>query len=308
MDRYKQSKPFTCSDCGSHKTIHISESGDTVCAKCGLVIHEREINPGPEWRAFTADERNARTRTGSPIRYTSSDKGLSTMIGYGNADTYGRKLSPERRAAITRMRKWQIRSRVHSSVDRNLSQALSEIDRMSSQMGLKQSVKELAAMLYRQLIVKKLVRSRSIDALAAASIYAALRLRKIPRSLKEISQHSHLHWKVIGRYYRLLVRKLQLKMPIPDPMNYVPKLIIKLELPGEMQTKVFEVLQKAKDHEGLITGRDPKGLAAGAIYIASILTDNRVTQREIASAAGVTEVTVRNRYKELVRELEIRTI
>lgn len=306
--KYNQSKPFTCSDCGSHKTISISQTGDVVCAKCGLVVHEREIDPGPEWRAFTTAERNARTRTGSPIRYTSSDKGLSTMIGYGNNDSSGRKFSPERRAAITRMRKWQIRSRVHSSIDRNLSQALSEIDRLTSQMGLKQGVRELAAMLYRQLIVKKLVRSRSIDALAAASIYAALRLRRIPRSLKEISQYSHLHWKVIGRYYRLLVRKLQLKMPVPDPMNYVPKLITKLELPGVMQTKVFEVLQKAKDHEGLITGRDPRGLAAGAIYIASILTDNRVTQREIASAAGVTEVTVRNRYKELVRELEISTM
>jgi len=307
-DKYDQSKPFTCPDCGAHKTIRIAETGDVVCAKCGLVVDEREIDPGPEWRAFTADERKARTRTGSPIRYTSSDKGLSTMIGYGNRDSSGRKFSPERRAAITRMRKWQIRSRVHSSVDRNLSQALSEIDRLTSQMDLKQGVKELAAMLYRKLIVKKLVRSRSIDALAAASIYAALRLRNIPRSLKELSKHSHLNWKVIGRYYRLLVRKLQLKMPVPDPMNYVPKLITKLDLPGEMQTKVFEVLRKAKDHEGLITGRDPRGLAAGAIYIASILTDNRVTQREIASAAGVTEVTVRNRYKELVRELEISTI
>ena len=306
--RYSQSKPFTCPDCGSKKTVRISQTGDLVCARCGLVVDERPIDPGPEWRAFTSEERNARSRTGSPIRFTSSDKGLSTMIGFGNKDSAGRKFSAERRAAITRMRKWQIRSRVHSSVDRNLSEALSEIDRLISQMGLKNGVKELAAMLYRKLIVKRLVRSRSIDALAAASIYAALRLRRIPRSLKEISQYSHLHWKVIGRYYRLLVQKLQLRMPVPDPLNYVPKLITKLELPGVMQTKVFEVLQMAKDHEGLITGRDPRGLAAGAIYIASILTENRVTQREIAAAAGVTEVTVRNRYKELVRELGISTM
>ena len=187
-------------------------------------------------------------------------------------------------------------------------QALSEIDRLSSQMSLKKSVKELAATLYRKLVVKRLVRSRSIDALAAAAIYAALRLRRLPRSLKEISKHSHLDDKVIGRYYRLLVRKLNLRMPVPDSMNYVPKLIIKLDLPGEMQEKVLEVLQQAKDHRGLTTGKDPRGLAAGAIYIASILTDNRVTQREIAIAAGVTEVTVRNRYKELVRKLQINPV
>jgi transcription initiation factor TFIIB len=172
-------------------------------------------------------------------------------------------------------------------------------------MGLKKGVKDLASTLYRKLVVNRLVRSRSIDGLAAASVYAALRLRQLPRSLKEIAKHTHLDYKKIGQHYRLLVRKLRLRMPVPDPMNYVPKLIIELDLPGEMQEAVLKVLRKAKDHNGLTTGRDPRGLAAGALYIASILTDNRVTQREIANAAGVTEVTVRNRYKELVRELQI---
>jgi transcription initiation factor TFIIB len=172
-------------------------------------------------------------------------------------------------------------------------------------MELKRGVKELAAMLYRKLIVKRLVRSRSIDALAAASVYAALRLRKLPRSLREVAKFSYLDYRVIGKHYRLLVRKLRLRMPVPDPKNYVPKFISKLALPGEMHEKVLEVLQDAQDQKGLTTGRDPRGLAAGAIYIASILTDNKITQREISNVAGVTEVTVRNRYKELVRELQI---
>ncbi|MFX1484723.1 MAG: TFIIB-type zinc ribbon-containing protein, partial [Promethearchaeota archaeon] len=292
-------------ECGAQTTVRITQTGDTVCTRCGLVMSERLIDPGAEWRAFTAEERKARARTGGPIRYTSADKGLSTTLGWGNRDSTGKKFSSERRAAITRMRKWQIRTRVHSSTDRNLTRALSEIERLASQMGLKKGVKEHAAMLYRKLIVKKRVRSRSIDALAAASIYAALRFRKLPRSLKEIAKHTHFDFKVIGKYYRLLVRKLQVRMPIPEPKNYVPTLITKLSLPGEIQEKVLEVLQYAREHKGLTTGRDPRGLAAGAIYIASILTDNRVTQREIASAAGVTEVTVRNRYKELVRELQI---
>jgi transcription initiation factor TFIIB len=166
-------------------------------------------------------------------------------------------------------------------------------------------VKELAAMLYRKAIVKRLIRSRSIDALIAASVYAACRLRKIPKSLKEIARSSSMDWKKIGRHYRLLTRKLKLKMPIPSPKTYVPKLITQLDLPGVMQEKVLEILDDAKAHGGLVTGRDPRGLAAGAIYIASIITDNRVTQREIARASGVTEVTVRNRYKDLVRNLEI---
>jgi transcription initiation factor TFIIB len=295
----------SCPDCGSHKTIQIERNGETVCGGCGLVISERRIDNRQEWRAFTADERKARARTGGPIKYTSHDKGLSTMIGWGYRDSSGRKFSSARRAEIARLRKWQIRSRVHSSVDRNLSQAMSEIRKLSSQLGLKKSITELAAMLYRKLIVKRLVRSRSIDALAAASVYAALRLREMPRSLKEIGRYSFQDWKVIARCYRILVQKLKLRMPVPDPMNYVPKFITKLGVPGEMQETVLDVLQDAKDHGRLLVGRDPKGIAAGALYIASILTDNRVTQREIAAVAGVTEVTVRNRYKELVKELEI---
>lgn len=303
-----ESGSISCPDCGSQKAIRIEKNGETVCGSCGLVISERRIDNRQEWRAFTAEERKARARTGGPTRYTSHDKGLSTVIGWGHRDASGRKFSSERRAEIARLRKWQIRSRVHSSIDRNLSQAMSEIERLSSQLGLERNVTELAAMLYRKLVVKRLVRSRSIDALAAASIYAALRLREIPRTLKEIGHHSYQDWKVIGRYYRLLVRKLKLRMPVPDPMNYVPKFITKLGLPGKMQETVLDVLQDAKDHGRLLIGRDPRGIAAGALYIASILTENRVTQREIASVAGVTEVTVRNRYKELVRELEIKTI
>lgn len=299
-------KSKVCSDCGSQKTIQIMRTGETVCAECGLVIDERRIDDGPEWRAFTPEERKARSRTGNPVRYYFHDKGLSTIIGWRNRDTSGKMFSSERRAEISRLRKWQIRSRVHGSVDTNLSRAMSEIERLSSQLGLERSAYELAAMLYRKLIVKKKVRGRSIDALAAASIYAALRFRKTPRSLKEIGLHTHIDWKVVGRYYRLLVQKLKLRLPIPDPVNYVPKLITKLNLPSVMQETVIQVIMDAKNHGGLLTGRDPRGIAAGAIYIASILTDNRVTQREIAAAAGVTEVTVRNRYKELVRELEIK--
>jgi transcription initiation factor TFIIB len=168
---------------------------------------------------------------------------------------------------------------------------MSELDRLSSQLGLTKSIKELAALLYRKLIVRRLARSRSIDAMVGAAIYAACRLRKAPRSLEEISRHSRVSRKKIGQHYRLLVEKLKLRMPISDPANYVPRFITQLKM--------------AKQQRTLVTGRDPRGLAAAAIYIASILMDHRVTQRDIAMAAGVTEVTVRNRYKELVQKLNI---
>ncbi len=305
-EKAKQDKvKTTCPECGGEDLIRDSEKGEVICGTCGLVLDEHRIDHGPEWRAFTTEERNSRARTGAPTNYTIHDKGLSTMIDWRDRDSSGRRFSAKQRAQIYRLRKWQIRSRVHSSVDRNLAQAMTELDRIASQLGLADGIKELAAMLYRKLIVKRLVRSRSIDALVAAAVYAACRLRESPRSLEEIARQSRVSKKKVGASYRQLVMKLKIRMPIPGPEKYVPRFVTDLDLPAVIQHKALEILENAKKKHGLVTGRDPRGLAAAAIYIASILTDNRVTQRAIASTAGVTEVTVRNRYKELVRELDI---
>ncbi|MHA1636667.1 MAG: transcription initiation factor IIB [Candidatus Thorarchaeota archaeon] len=296
---------FTCSECGGNEVVQDMQAGERICATCGLVVSDHRIDTGPEWRAFTADEKDARSRAGAPTNYAIHDKGLSTMIDWRDHDSTGKRFSAKKRSEIYRLRKWQIRTRVHSSVDRNLAQAMSELDRLSSQLGLTKGIKELAALLYRKLIVRRLARSRSIDAMVGAAIYAACRLRNAPRSLDEISRHSRVTKKKIGQHYRLLVEKLKIRMPISEPSNYVPRFITQLKLPGIVQQKVLEILEMAKTNRNLITGRDPRGLAAAAIYIASILTDHRVTQRDIAMAAGVTEVTVRNRYKELVQKLNI---
>ncbi len=296
---------FTCPECGGNDIVQDTEKGEMICSSCGLVVSDHRIDTGPEWRAFTSDEKDARSRTGAPTNYSIHDKGLSTMIDWRDHDSQGKRFSAKKRSEIYRLRKWQIRTRVHSSVDRNLAQAMSELDRLASQLGLNKAIKELAALLYRKLIIKRLARSRSIDAMVGAAIYAACRLREAPRSLEEISRHSRVSKKKIGQHYRLLVEKLKLRMPISDPANYVPRFITMLGLPGKVQQKVIEILEAAKKQRSLVTGRDPRGLAAAAIYIASILLDHRVTQRAIASAAGVTEVTVRNRYKELVLKLGI---
>ncbi len=304
-ERARNKSGFTCSECGGTEIVQDLEKGERICAACGLVISDHRIDTGPEWRAFTADEKDARSRTGAPTNYAIHDKGLSTMIDWRDHDSQGKRFTAKKRSEIYRLRKWQIRTRVHSSVDRNLAQAMSELDRLASQLGLTRSIKELAAVLYRKLIIRRLARSRSIDAMVGASIYAACRLRSAPRSLEEISRHSRVSKKKIGQHYRLLVEKLGLRMPISEPANYVPRFITQLGLPGKVQRRVLEILEDAKKQRSLITGRDPRGLAAAAIYIASILEDSRVTQRDIAMAAGVTEVTVRNRYKELVKRLNI---
>ncbi len=294
-----------CPECGSTDIIIDPERGDRVCGNCGLVISDHFIDSGPEWRAFDQGERDRRSRTGAPISFSIHDKGLSTVIDWRDQDATGKKFSAKRRSEIYRLRKWQIRTRVHSSVDRNLAQAMSELERLASQLSLSKSITELAALLYRKMVVQKLARSRSIDAMVGAAIYAACRMRNSPRSLEEIAKESRVSKKKIGQHYRLLVDRLKLKMPISDPANYIPRLISQLNLPPRVQRRAIEIIRKAKEKRTLVTGRDPRGLAAAAIYVASILEDAKVTQREIAVAGGVTEVTVRNRYKELVRKLKI---
>jgi transcription initiation factor TFIIB len=301
----EDSEQETCTECGSKDITVDYTRGETICSNCGIVLTSRNIDSGPEWRAFTSEERNKRSRVGSPSTFTVHDKGLSTMIDWHDKDSFGKKLTPKRRAQIYRLRKWQIRTRVHSSMDRNLAFAMSELDRLSSQLGIPRGVKETAAVLYRRAIEKKLIRGRSIEAMIAAAVYAACRERKVPRTLDEIARHSRVNRKELGRCYRLILRELEIIIPMASPVDFIPRFGTELILSGTTQRKAAEIVKMARE-KGITAGKDPTGLAAAAIYISAILEGERRTQREIAEVAHVTEVTVRNRYKELVKELNLR--
>jgi transcription initiation factor TFIIB len=298
---------ITCTECGGKIIVEDERRGERVCANCGLVLSDHRIDTGAEWRAFSAEESDSRSRVGAPMRYTVHDKGLSTVIDWKDRDTSGRKLSPESRSKMYRLRKWQIRSRVHSSLDRNLAQAMSELERLASQLGLPKPIRELAALLYRKAIIKKLVRGRSIEAMVAATLYAACRIRQKPRPLDEVADASRVDRKKLGQCYRLLLRSLNVRVPLSNPVDYISRFASELSLSSPVQLRTVELLERSRDF-GLTIGRDPLGLAAAAIYVASIMMDERRTQREIAEVARVTEVTVRNRYKELVKKLGIESI
>lgn len=271
---------------------------------CGLVLTDRIIDEGPEWRAFDQEQRDKRARVGAPLTFTIHDKGLSTMIDWRNRDSYGKDLAPKRRAQIYRLRKWQRRIRVSDATERNLAYALSELDRMASSLGLPRTVREIAAMLYRRAVEQRLIRGRSIEGVAAAALYAACRQSRIPRTLDEVAEVSRVGKKEIGRSYRFIARELRLSIPPTSPIDYVPRFISELKLLGEVQAEAVQILKMAAS-QGLTSGRGPTGVAAAAIYVASVLGNSRRTQREVAAVARVTEVTVRNRYKELVEKLNL---
>jgi len=295
----------SCVECGSTKLIKDYERAEIICMNCGLVLHEKLMDDGPEWRAFDMEQMDKRSRVGSPITYTIHDKGLSTMIDWRNQDIFGKNLTPKRRAQIYRLRKWQRRIRVSDAKERNLAVALSELDRMASHLSLPRNVREVSAMIYRRAVDSRLIRGRSIEGVCAASLYAACRRCRIPRTLEEISGFAKVNKKEIGRSYRYIARKLNINIPPIDPVDYISRFVADLKLSGMVQKKSIEILRRAVT-SGLTSGRGPMGLAAASIYIASLIFNEHRTQREIAETAKVTEVTVRNRYKELVEKLHIK--
>ena len=293
-----------CSKCGSGHLNKDYSRAELVCNNCGLVVDEDIIDHGPEWRAFDSEQRDKRSRTGSPMTYTLHDKGLSTTIGWTNRDAYGKFIPTKYRAQLFRIRKWQRRIRINDSTERNIALALSGVDRLSSTLGLPRTVRETAAMTYRKAAMKKLVRGRSIEGVVAASLYAACRQCNVPRTLEEISTVANLPKKEIGRNYRYISRELALKLLPTTPRDYISRFCSELKLSNDVQTKTLEILGNAANKE-LTSGRGPTGLAAASLYIASVLCGERRTQREVSQIAGVTEVTIRNRYKELAKKLDI---
>lgn len=291
--------------CRHDELIADYNRGERVCMKCGLVVREQLLNRGPEWRAFTKEERNKRTRTGAPQTHSSHDKGLSTVISLTDRDASGRRIPAAQRLKMMRLRKWHYRTHAGSSRERNLSQAMAELDGLVDRIHLPASTKENAAVIYRRALRQDLVRGRSIAAIVAASLYAACRQLEIPRTLREVAAASKIRKKNIARCYRLLLRHLEIQMPTVDPVHYVPRIASIANIPQRDQNRAIEIISMAKDLEVHI-GKHPKGLAAAALYMACLEDDDyEMTQKELAQAASITEMTVRNRYKGLKRKLRL---
>jgi transcription initiation factor TFIIB len=270
-----------------------------VCEACGLVVEEDEIDHGPEWRAFDSAEKDRKSRVGAPTTEMMHDKGLSTNIGWQDKDAYGRTLSSRQRRKMQRLRTWNERFRTRDSKERNLKQALGEIDRMASALGLPKNVRETASVIYRRALEDDLLPGRSIAGVATASLYAAARQAKRPRSLDEIAAVSRVEKMELTRTYRYVVRELGLEVAPADPESYIPRFASELDLSDETQRQARDLIDEARS-SGILSGKSPVGIAAAAIYAAALLSNERVTQSQVSDVANVSEVTIRNRYKELL--------
>ncbi len=289
-----------CPECGCTYFEEDEGRAEITCSRCGLVMQDSMIDTTQEWRAFDEEQRSRRARTGAPLTFTKHDKGITTEIGKGPGELF--KVPAKKRAQYYRLRKWQ--KRLVESKNRNLSFALSELQRLVSYLGLPKNVHEEVAKTYERAVDKGLVRGRSMESVVAALLYAICREYNTPRTLEEITAASGVEKREIGRTYRYVCRELTIRILPSQPEDYVPRFASMLGLSDKVQAKATEILKGASKFD-IVSGKGPTGVAAAALYIAAVLNDERRTQREVAEIVGVTEVTIRNRYKEIIEKLGI---
>jgi transcription initiation factor TFIIB len=289
-----------CPECGSTNLAVQKERGEAICRDCGLVLEDKMIDFGRDWREFEDDSGGSKRRTGAPLSVTKADLGMGTDVGQ-KSDVY--QLSAKGKNKFIRLRKWQ--HRISTAIERNLKLALAELKRVSSYLKLPKAVEEEAAVIYTQAVQKGLVRGRSMESVVAGSLYASCRRHEVPRTLDELSEASGIDKKEVGRTYRFITRELGIRILPSNPIDYLPRFVTALKLSAETQSRAVDILNEAKKAE-LTSGRGPTGIAAAALYVAALMNNEKRTQREVADVAGVTEVTIRNRYKELLRELKLK--
>jgi len=287
-----------CPECGSVDLTYDDQKGEIICNECGLIIEEKMVDTGQDMGG-QFDKADKKGRGGAPMSMQKFDKGLTTNVGE-ISDIY--KLESGQTRKFLRLKKWQ--ERVSTSIERNLRLAMAELRRVASFLNLPSVVRDEASRVYNYVLQRGLVRGRSMESVIAACIYAACRSYNIPRTLDEIASASDVERKEIGRTYRFIVRKLRIKVTPSSPKDYISRFSSILHLSPKAQNEALKILKRA-DISELTSGRGPAGIAAAALYVAALINDEKKTQREVADVAGITEVTIRNRYKELIERLKL---
>jgi transcription initiation factor TFIIB len=295
-----QSSSLICSICKKNdKFVTDPESEEIICSNCGQVILDNiQGSNRPEWHGFSILQRNSRSRTGIPTSLARHDMGLATIIGRPDRDASGQRIDAAMRSAMERLRTWDLRTQVHTSTDRNLIQAFNELDRLKDRLCLPDPIVEKTAYIYRKAQERMLIRGRTVSGILAAAVYIACRESGTPKTLKDISEGSNVKLKEVARSYRMLYFELDLKMPIIDPIRCIAKVANKSKLSEKTKRQAAEIMNIVTKKE-FSAGKDPMGMAASILYLASLKNGENITQKHIANAAGVTEVTVRNRAKDL---------
>jgi transcription initiation factor TFIIB len=290
---------ISCALCNNDLTVTDPDSGEIICSKCGLVIIDKiQESSRPEYRVFSSHEVNKKNRSGTATSLAYHDMGLSTVIGKTDRDADGHKIDAGMHCTMERLRTWDFRIQIRTSTHRNLVQAFSELNVLKDKLALPDAVIEKTAYIYRKIQERGLVKGRSISGLVAASVYAACREMGIPRSLTDIAVASNVKRKDLARAYRILVIELDIKIPLIDEIKCLVKVANKANLSEKTKRQAISIMNEILKKD-ISAGKNPMGFAATVLYLSCLKTGENITQIDISHAAGVTEVTLRNRYKDL---------
>lgn len=282
------------------------EKGEVLCQHCGVVIIDQGIDPASEWKQLDYEERSKKMRVGLPSSIALHDYGLSTDISGDSRDSHGRYLDQFNRQHAQRMQMWQRRIRTSAQGERSLANALAKISEAAGQLTLPPSIVEEASHIFRKSAKQSVSKSKSVAGMAAASLYLACRRSNVNRSLKEIAKASGTQERAAARYFRLLLNEVEKSyVPPPTVQKYISKLVNKEKINTKVERLALDLADRATESE-ISSGKTPAGLAAAYVYIASVLCSEHIPQREIAEIAEVTEVTVRNRCREILEKFTIR--
>jgi transcription initiation factor TFIIB len=281
---------IACSICNKDQmAITEPESGEIICSACGAVMLERIQEDLPEWRAFNLEETNDKSR-------------VSTIIGRINKDSRGNKIDSQTLSTMKRLRKWDLRTQAY--VDRSRQQAFSELYILKDKLALSDATVEKCAYIYRKAQEIGLIRGRTIAGIVGSAVYIACRELQIPKTLREIAVAGNIRRRVLSRTYRILTSELDIKIPIIDPIKCIVKVANKASLNEKTKRQAIDVMNMIAKRE-ISAGKNPMALAATVLYISCLNTGVNIRQADIAYAAGISEVTLRNRIKDLKDKLNL---
>ncbi|KAM3717153.1 Transcription initiation factor IIB [Dirofilaria immitis] len=275
-------------ECPIHPGAHLVEdhrAGDLICPECGLVVGDRLVDVGTEWRSFSNEKSGADpSRVGAPENPILGSADLSTSIAVGFAGSESdHSLANAQRKNMNNM-------------DRQMSQGLSVIREMSARIHLPKSIEDGAAKIFKDVLDSKALRGKNNEAQAAACLYISCRKEGVPRTFKEICAASRVSKKEIGRCFKLIIKSLETSLEQITSADFMSRFCGNLGLPHSIQAAATRIAKKAVELD-LVAGRSPISIAAAAIYMASQASNNKKTAREIGEIAGAAEVTVKQTYK-----------
>jgi transcription initiation factor TFIIB len=277
-----------------------TNSGETICSRCGMIVLDKIQNINqPDWRTFSHAEHEDRSHIGIPMSLAVHDMGLATVIGKSNRDAGGKKMDN----TMQRLRILDSTAHIHGSSDIGLIHAFNKLRILKDKLTLPYVVVEKAAYIYRKLHGRKLSRGRPVSALVAASVHIACREMNTPRTLKDIAAASNIKRKQLAKAYTLLFIELDIKVPLADQTKCIAKVANKANLSERTKRHAIRIMDEIRETQ-ISAGKNPMALAATILYFSCLKTGENKSQFDIAEAAGVTEVTIRNRSRDIKNKLE----